>query len=212
MTTTVNSKVDRDDLRLLRDAVRVCLPALSWRWHGVGCLQAYLREGGEVETRVHLWDLDLVLPGIGRSGSIHNHRFDMRSTILAGELDHFDYHVNTDIFGDHIIYEFVNARQHNDDNRLRMNPVARASVRLRQRHCYSAGDRYDFEAGEFHASAQRTANVAVTLVEKRGQRSIKANVAAPAHLPPVPAFSGVLTDELLRSVVSRAEAALRGDV
>src|SRR4051812_39653073 len=61
-------------------------PSLKWRHAGFGALQAYIREGDERELRVHIWHQSLIKDGIEESGLCHDHRFDMRSSVLVGRI------------------------------------------------------------------------------------------------------------------------------
>jgi hypothetical protein len=73
-------------LESTRDLVLALLPHLTWRHHGIGALQAYVREGSGVETRIHIWHPDLVRAGIRDHGDAHDHRFNLVSAVLVGEL------------------------------------------------------------------------------------------------------------------------------
>src|SRR5690348_2835579 len=74
-------------------------PHLSWRHAGFGALQAYIREGGERELRVHLWHPSLIKPGIEESGLCHDHRFYMRSSVLAGAILQTEFRLEPDSKG-----------------------------------------------------------------------------------------------------------------
>lgn len=61
-------------------------PRARWRHHGIGALQAYVVEDAEPEVRVHIWHPLLVREGIAESGAVHDHRFDLESTVLVGAI------------------------------------------------------------------------------------------------------------------------------
>lgn len=192
----------------LAASLALALPALTWRWHGIGCLQAYLYEGFTIEERVHIWDKALVLPGMAESGNMHNHRFDFSSTVLVGSLCHSEVYMALDPKGTHAMYDFVHARAHTDENRTELRPTGeRYDVSLRSVH-FEPGEYYEFARGHFHTTTLVT-EMAVTIIQKRRQCSTRAQVLAPANTQPVPAFSTELTKELTNSVVSRAVKALQ---
>lgn len=195
------------DLWRERQLVRAVLSHLSWRWHGIGVLQGYVHESETGrELRVHIWSRKLMLPGILASGNAHNHRFGMRSMVLHGDLAHTEWQL-TDGQG-FALYDFVHARLHTDDNRSDMQrlpgevAVCQVPVRI------ASGNVYTFERGAYHDSYPMT-DLVVTLVEKVDQQEAKARVIAPAHIPPVPAFSGGTPDpNLVSELLDQARAAL----
>lgn len=174
------------DVSATRAVVAALIPHLRWRRHGIGVLQAYVREG-EREVRVHVWSRSLMLDGIERSGNAHNHRFSMRSTVLVGLLDHVEYRLGS---GDEFeLYDFVHARIQTDANRASMRKLTGVTGAERIGARIGAGQSYTFERGAFHTSTP-VSDVVVTLVEKFDQVDEKARVLAPAGVPPVPAFGG----------------------
>jgi hypothetical protein len=74
-------------------------------------LQAYVLEGGQQEVRVHVWHPALKLPGIDEAGLGHDHRFDMTSCVLIGQLTHVEILTSADPAGGWKVYEVVNARK-----------------------------------------------------------------------------------------------------
>lgn len=183
--------------------------ALSWRWHGIGVLQAYLKEGGDEEIRVHVWSPRLVLSGILESGNAHNHRFALDSSVLVGRLQHTEWHLTPEAGGDFETFDFVHARLHTDENRADMRATGnRFSVRKTE-HIIAAGQAYTFKRGAFHDSAPLD-GIVVTVCTKRDQIEEKAMVVAPRALPPVPAFSGDLDETLKADVLDAAFRALGG--
>jgi hypothetical protein len=184
------------------------LPALEWRWHGIGVLQAYLYEGLTVEERVHIWSPSLVLPGMVESGNAHDHRFDLASTVVVGRLLHTEWQATPDNAGDYETYDFVHARLQTDENRAAMRPTGeRFSVRKVDIQL-AAGTYYEFDRGAFHSSFPLT-DIVVTVIEKRRQTETRARVIAPVSTKPVPAFSAELTKEMLESALDGAVAELR---
>lgn len=198
------------DLWRERKLVLALLPHLSWRWHGIGTLQGYVHESAEGrELRVHIWNRGLMLPGILVSGNAHNHRFTLRSMILHGELAHTEW--QTRAGQGFALYDFVHARLHNDDNRSDMRrlpgEVACEKVGVR----FKRNTIYTFDRGFFHDS-RPVSDLVVTLVEKVDQIETKAQVIAPADIPPVPAFSGGEPDpRLVAAFVQQAQVALAAE-
>ena len=72
--------------------IQALFGSLTWRHHGGGMLQAYLPElktGQHAGVpRLHVWHPSLLLPGMVHGGAMHDHRFNFKSTVLAGLLLH----------------------------------------------------------------------------------------------------------------------------
>lgn len=190
-----------------RKLVAALLPHLSWRWHGIGVLQGYVHEDdGGPELRVHIWSRRLMRNGIDTSGNAHNHRFDMRSTVLCGELEHTEWQLRPGT--GYARYDFVHARLQTDDNRTAMRRLpGQVAVRFANA-IYDKGCTYSFDRGAFHTSTPLS-DVVVTLVEKRDQVDERAMVVAPVDVPPVPAFgTDVCGPELIASLLEQAQSEL----
>ena len=192
----------------LQQLVARVLPTLTWRRHGIGCLQAYIAEGPFRELRVHIWSRDLMLEGIEESGNAHNHRFTMRSTVLAGRLLHTEHLIDDNDLGDHEMWTFVHARLHDESNR---SDMVRTGERCNVRKVTAEigpWRRYTFDKFRFHSS-EPASEIAVTLVEKLDQSDVQAKVVAPRSKPPVPAFSGPeIRPFQLADLIERAQAEL----
>lgn len=202
------------DLRRERLMLALLLPSLKWRWHGIGLLQGYIHEDSDrdgYELRAHIWSRELVLPGIAESGSAHDHRFLLQSTVLAGTLEHTELHLSRDDEGDHETWTFPHARLHNEANRGLMERTGERFWVKRRRLEITQGQRYRFERGAFHTSVPLS-DLVVTLVEKFDQREIQARVVAPVGSPPVPSFgySHEARESIdVQALVGRAVRALR---
>ncbi len=61
------------------------------RFHGNGFTQVYLAP----DTQLHVWHRDLP-PLDNHNASIHNHQYDLQSTVYNGTLQHTTYDVDTD--------------------------------------------------------------------------------------------------------------------
>lgn len=55
---------------------------LHWRHHGLGMLQAEFSE----DLRIHIWHPALVNPGMAWPRCVHDHRFDLTSAVVLGEI------------------------------------------------------------------------------------------------------------------------------
>lgn len=203
------------DLWQRRAFVAKLIPFLTWRRHGIGCLQGYIYEGERQELRVHIWSRALMLDGIEESGNAHNHRFELESSVLYGSLLHTEYHLRRDDErGDHALFTFVPARQQTDENRSEMVPLeGRYEVR-KHPMIVDAGWTYLHRRGCYHSTALNT-DIAVTLVEKHEQLvNEQARVVAPVSQAPVPAFGGGevpsnVMESLLRGAVGLLNTKLR---
>lgn len=160
----------RRSVDVLASMLAARLPTLRWRHHGIGVLQAYLDEHDGVEHRVHIWDPSLVLPGMARSGGIHDHRFDMTSFVVLGEMEHTEITVEPAPDGDLEEYEVVNARE----SMLKAGSwhtapalTGRSFHGMYTKHVIGRGEGYTFARHHFHES--KVAVRTVTIVEKRNQ-------------------------------------------
>lgn len=82
MSDTQIYKIDRPlPLRVL---VAQAIPNLKWIHNGLGLLQAYI---SEPELRVHIWHPSLITSQ-AQYGKIHDHRFDLVSSVLLGTVYH----------------------------------------------------------------------------------------------------------------------------
>jgi hypothetical protein len=165
-------------------------PGLKWRHAGFGALQAYIREGGERELRVHIWHPSLIKPGIEESGLCHDHRFAMRSSVLAGRVIQTEFDLKPSENGDWETLRVLHAREamarggsfHHDPmptgDYFRRSPVV---------YKVAAGRGYTFDKFAFHET--RAEGVTITLVEKSAQEDVNARILAPRGKPVVHAFT-----------------------
>lgn len=165
-------------------------PSLKWRHAGFGALQAYIREGAGRELRAHIWHPSLVKSGIEESGLCHDHRFDMRSSVLAGEIIQTEFRLTRAPDGDWQTLRVLHAREamarggsfHHDPM-----PTGDHFHRTASVFRIGAGEGYTFDKFAFHET--RAEGVTVTLVEKSNQEDINARILAPRGLPVVHAFT-----------------------
>lgn len=185
-------------------------PGLKWRHAGFGALQAYIREGGENELRVHIWHPSLIKPGIEESGLCHDHRFHMRSSVLAGKIVQTEFRLlpnNRD--GDWETFRVLHAREamarggsfHHD-------PISTGEYFFRESVVFEvgAGAGYIFDKFAFHET--RAEGTTVTLVEKSAQEDVNARILAPRGKPIVHAFTGTQSPAEFDGAVAAGLAAL----
>lgn len=184
-------------------------PQLNWRHAGFGALQAYIREGGERELRVHIWHPSLVKPGIEESGLCHDHRFAMRSSVLAGKIFQTEFQLEPDAAGDWETLRVLHAREamarggsfHHDPQPtgdfFRRTPVV---------YGIDAGYGYTFDKFAFHET--RAEGVTITLVEKSAQEDVNARILAPRGKPVVHAFTETQSPAEFSAVLTTGLAAL----
>jgi hypothetical protein len=165
-------------------------PHLKWRHAGFGALQAYIREGSERELRVHIWHPSLVKAGIEESGLCHDHRFAMRSSVLAGKIIQTEFQLEPDRDGDWETLRVLHAREamarggsfHHD-------PVPTGDYFRRTPVVYGIEGGYGYTFDKFAFHETRAEGVTITLVEKSAQEDVNARILAPRGKPVVHAFT-----------------------
>lgn len=195
MTSTELFAVPESERRNYADMLIALWPTLKWRHAGFGALQAYILEGGERELRVHVWHPSLVKPGIEESGLCHDHRFHMRSSVIAGKIIQTDFQLLPAIdSGGWETHRVLHAREamarggsfHHDPI-----PTGERFNRLARVYEVPVGKGYTFEKFAFHET--RAEGLTVTLVEKSGQEDVNARILAPHGKPIVHAFTETQT-------------------
>ncbi len=163
-----------------RALVAYALPTLKWRHHAIGALQGYIAEDREPEVRVHIWHPDLVrVSNELDAGRPHDHRFDMRSTVLAGSIGHEELNVSHHPHGNLVEYVVQHARK----GPAPLSPTGLVYRARRITRTIQAGYCYEFPARKFHRSF--VPEPAVTLVTKLAQTSEPARVLFPKGADPV---------------------------
>lgn len=165
-------------------------PGLKWRHAGFGALQAYIREGEARELRVHVWHPSLVKAGIEESGLCHDHRFDMRSSVIAGKIIQTEFDLLESPDGGWETLRVLHAREamarggsfHHDPF-----PTGDYYFRAPTSYGIGAGWGYTFDKRAFHET--RADGVTITLVEKSAQEDVNARILAPRGKPVVHAFT-----------------------
>lgn len=165
---------------------------LQWRHHGIGCLQAYVQEGGRYETRVHIWHplLRLVTPNFG---DVHDHRFHAYSTVLSGSLQNevwYDrrWRIEPPAEGSTWdVYETLHQRADPEALKNPQAPVAKVHGYLPAVLSVAAGSNYFIPARGFHRTL--VDSFAVTVMTKFNQRDdVKARILVKEGGTLIPAF------------------------
>jgi hypothetical protein len=217
-TETVSTFPDLIPCRVfadLRSTVAAAMPYLRWRYNGLGVLQAYLEEGDSEELRVHVWHPSLEKPGIRDSGKIHDHRFDLRSTVLLGSIGHVEYRLTPHPNGDWETHDVVNARKAMADETVYKAGLFDGQVDARGEFflakttpfTFRERDVYLYPQGCFHESYVQ--DLCVTLVRKMNQQERKARILSPRGHAVTHAFADPMPEAQWRAFVELATAALR---
>lgn len=213
MTTFIEA-VPRRVFADLRVSIARAMPHLSWRYNGLGVLQAYLSEGDADELRVHVWHPSLEKPGIKYSGKIHDHRFDLRSTVLLGSIGHVEYNLTPRVDGSWETHEVVNARKAMADSTVYKGGVFDGQVASTGDYfsanqvpfTFREGEIYIFPKGLFHES--HVNGLCVTLVRKQNQEERKAKILAPRGREVTHAFAEPKPEAEWRPLIDLAASEL----
>jgi len=130
--------------------------------------------------RLHIWNPpDVKLPRQDTVHEIHDHVFDMRSTVVKGELwqRRFAFEVGGQKAPTHELYRAVYAK--NSDSRLEALGVL-GIVRPIERYAVDEGSSYTQAAGTFH-DTETPMGLVVTVMEKTAIVYQQAHVLVPTH-------------------------------
>jgi hypothetical protein len=194
-------------IRTLRMLVLSQWDRLQWRHHGIGVLQAYLFEDCDPEVRLHVWHPRLTREGIMESGDCHDHRFNLRSTVLAGQINETFFGTEVpDPNGAWQLWQVQNARAAGHNKQCGIEPLpGRYSFDVRQFH-YIAGVTYAHPRGTFHRTWVEDLAITLCLLgDKRGQ----ARLLTPYGKEPVHAFGEPAPEALQNMVLAQAHNELR---
>lgn len=184
-------------------------PQLQWRHAGFGALQAYIREGTSRELRCHIWHPSLVKPGIEESGLCHDHRFNMRSSVLAGKIIQTEFSLRRDDAGEWETLRVLHAREamaRGGSFHHHPEPTGEYFRRIANVFSVEAGAGYTFDKFAFHET--RADGITVTLVEKSEQEDVHARILAPRGMPVVHAFTETQAPEEFADALAAGLAAL----
>lgn len=196
---------------MLRAAILASWEGLVWRHHGIGTLQAYLREHADPEIRVHIWSPRLVRPGIVGHGNAHDHRFNLTSHVLVGGLRDTRYALTADIGGDWSVRTVEHARSAGAGRNFDGEHGSAIYHAFVERNVTEirAGESYAIRRGGFH-STETTAPLTVTVCAM-ANKSGTAHILAPRGEEPVHAFGEeFLSPSELLDVAHAAKELVRG--
>lgn len=195
-------------VRALLAAFIATAPRDAWRHHGIGVLQAYVREGTDTEVRMHVWHPDLVRPGIRESGAIHDHRFDLVSHVVAGKLRERVFETRPDPDGEWEAWSVENARSAGAEKGFDgecLPTGSRFSARAHERE-HHAGDRYTLARQVFHETIVDS-ELAVTLCVMRTKVG-QARLLVRHGEQPVHAFGAPASEAVIERVLREARQEL----
>ena len=209
-TSTWIDRIPDEEHRMLCGMVHHLIPTLKWRHNGLGLLQAYVQEGTSTELRIHVWHPSLRREGIVDSGLLHDHRFDLTSYVLVGQIIQREYELfENNAFGTWQLHEVVHAREasnrHGTNDGL-VSGLPTLYHAVYETRVIQAGDRYKFPKEHFHGSF--IDGLAVTVVRKSNQTEKPARILAPYGKPVVHAFAETLPEEKWAGPLEEARVAL----
>jgi len=117
------------------------------RLHGNGFIQLNLDKNNM--TRFHVWP-GAQIEAQSVSTQIHDHIFEMESTILLGELEHTVYEPVFRDTGKYLLYQAEPRME--EDTELVAILGSRCDLEISQKYNFKKGDTYQFEAFKFHES------------------------------------------------------------
>lgn len=133
------------------------------RVHGNGFLQLDLTPGifgGAPGRRLHVFDDRL--PRQSVKSSIHDHVFDLYSTIILGMLEHIEYAADKDPDGEYVVL-YAHA-QPNTNNTVLVESDMRVNLRKTAHEIYFPNTSYMFPGYELHDTAYK--GMTATIIEK----------------------------------------------
>ena len=145
-------------------------PSMQWRHHGIGVLQGYIVEDAQPEVRLHVWARELLKPGMDVSGDIHDHRFDMVSHVLVGDVGHEEIHPEANGDGLWRMLSLTHARAAKDTGYH--GPTAELDGHYNARrvvHLINEGAHPSLPSRSLPPLGSILTGVAVTVVEKHNQ-------------------------------------------
>lgn len=170
----------------------------EWSVQGLGMLRHYIRGQG----RLHIWDSKLRYPG---ASLIHNHSWDLRSTVVAGRL------VNTRFQIDPVVgYKFKTQRLVTGYKTHMVSQVEDVLLLPDPREIYLPGDDYVQTAKVIHQT--EADDVTVTLMERTEDVDGEADVFWPAGESWVTAKPRPATLVEIAETVVRAIAAIEREL
>jgi hypothetical protein len=184
-------------------------PHLSWRHAGFGALQAYIHEDDDHELRVHLWHAALIKSGISESGLCHDHRFNMCSSVLVGNIIQTEFRLEPDVDGGWETYTVLHAREAmNRGGSYHQDPVPTGERFRRYPRIFKLGAGFGYTFKKFHFHETHMTDLTITLVEKLDQEDVNARILAPCGKPIVHAFTETKTPDEFAYILDEGLVAL----
>lgn len=175
-------------------------------WHPTGFIVVRVLTDERGALRLHLWPTTPREQG-QPCWPVHDHIWDLRSHVLCGTVHSHGYDVADDAEGDRTLY----AVEYGADDRSRMHrggQRVRLSARAPER--VEAGQRYEVEAGSFHASRVPMGAMAATLVATTLTERVHPRVVGPRRGPTVvPVVRPQVEPALMHDLLGQVEAGLR---
>lgn len=178
------------------DEVRKALESFdSWRYHGIGVLQKYVGE-----KRIHIWHPDLIQ--IGEEGAIHNHRYDIFSDIVYGEIFQVEYTLEESIKG--LWKEWIHG---NTDTKSYIPvPVDNVFYNIKPKTIkVKEGQSYSFPKGSYHRSYIE--NLTITIIT-RENKSGRSSALIPINVIPVNGLECKIDEKIKIDILSKAKKIL----
>jgi hypothetical protein len=166
--------------------------ALDYEWsvQGFGMLRLYIRKIG----RLHIWDDHLRYPNVSM---IHNHSWDLRSTVVCGALANARYS-RDDVIG----RPYKTHRMITGYNCVTVSPVVDVRLLDHPIERYQPGDDYAQRAHEIHETLAK--NGTVTIMQRNEDDNGQADIFWPADCTWGTAKPRAATQAEIQSTVERA--------
>lgn len=162
----------------------------QWSVQGFGMLRLYIRDIG----RLHIWDDALRYPGVSM---IHNHSWDLRSTIVCGEVVNHIY-TREELCG----FAYKTHRMITGYDCVTVTPEVDCRLLPEKAWSYGAGDVYKQTAHVIHETQAQ--NGTVTLMERHEDANGEADIFWPVGFEWGTARPKAATSEEVERTVARA--------
>jgi hypothetical protein len=171
----------------------------DWSVQGFGVLRLYIRKIG----RLHLWDRALQYPGVSL---VHNHSWDLRSTIVCGRIVNTRFEETESAIG-----HPYHGRRLLTGYQSRFVQNEFITTLLNQpREAYIAGDVYKQSAHEIHVTDPDDGTI--TLMERNEDTNGEANVYWPYGTEWGDAKPRPATADEIQSTIAKCTAALEKEL
>ncbi|MBU3007816.1 hypothetical protein [Cobetia amphilecti] len=132
---------------------------LQFSWHPLGFAVCKLLTEGNISLRVHLWPNHTNYQQLPYF-PIHDHLFELKSWVLSGAIENYEYNIDCD--GDeYSIYDV----SYNDKISTVKKSEHRCSLALVNRAVFFEGSSYNVSARTFHKSSSVYDGVSLTVCQ-----------------------------------------------